>query len=544
MNRVLATLSARRPLVVGLILVMSLVAACTGNGRTTGTDASPSSTTARSSSSGLADVGAGVLVEARLKNGVTSRILQDAARPYPRYESLAAVYEVTTKTQPAGGARIALPTLRAFDPASEVPLVLVAHSPNGPWQPLTATLVPGRALVEATTPHFSLLTAILIPVGGIVAELAKIFDEATSGVLAEAKQPQCPAEDEARTDGWSIDSVGEDTLKWCFGRNDTSRLLTVVNNRRYPLSLTHPGGHELPRTTSAIDLANYARFASPNRTLLLPGDSVTYSLASATSVATEFDGSAQSLYALQTGLELAIDFLTKFGFDGSVNKYYTAAFDSTKCVTVLQDPSQAGRILRDCFGDPKILLDAFGPKGLFLAALMMGSAVGEYFHSSVNAVGDLLNGRDRYVVTVSHAKQSLNVQWLYESTIGVDAAGPSGQQRSYSDAGISTPNATSFWVGCEGTPAVTTFQPRGDARTLAGTLVLDPKSTPRGLVVEVKIVGNGMAPFVVKLTQGTHVPLRISLGAATTVSLSAQAIAGSCSDSSLGYGAVADGRFI
>lgn len=140
--------------------------------------------------------------------------------------------------------------------------------------------------------------------------------------------------------------------------------------------------------------------------------------------------------------------------------------------------------------------------------------------------------------------QSLNVQWLYESAIGVDAAGPSGQQRSYSDAGISTPNATSFWVGCEGTPAVTTFQPRGEAGTLAGTLVLDPKSTPSGLVVEVKIVGNGMAPFVVKLTQGTHVPLRISLGVATTVSLSAQVIAGSCSVSSLGYGAVADGRFI
>lgn len=96
--------------------------------------------------------------------------------------------------------------------------------------------------------------------------------------------------------------------------------------------------------------------------------------------------------------------MTKFGLTGSVSKYYTAALQSTKCATVLQDPSQAGPILRDCFGDPKILLDAFGPKGLFLGALLVVAPVLEFFRSSVNAAGDLLNGRDRYTVDIGYTK--------------------------------------------------------------------------------------------------------------------------------------------
>lgn len=388
-----------------MLVVLALLVAGCSNGDDDAPQAAPSPTA--SPVAGLVDVGAGVLLDTAVADGASITPAPAVAQPYAEYEQLSDVVQVIVRTQAAGGARIALPVRRSFDPNVDVPLVLVADSPDGPWTPLAGTAVPGRELVSATTPHFSFFTAILVPVRGIISELEKIVEQATSGALAEAEAPTCAKEKQAHTQGWAITSTGKDTVRWCLGVADSPpRRLSVVNNRRYPLSVAHPGAQEIQRTDSAVELANYAKRLSPDRTLLLPRDSVTYTLAGPAKLTTEFDSSAQSLYALQTGGELAFNFLTKFGLVGGLTtsqKVLSTALTSSKCITVLQDPSQAGRILRDCF-DPKMLATAFGPGGVFLAALMTAAPVLEYFRSSLNAFGDQLNGRDRYGITVTYSK--------------------------------------------------------------------------------------------------------------------------------------------
>ena len=163
-------------------------------------------------------------------------------------------------------------------------------------------------------------------------------------------------------------------------------MLTVVNNRRYPLTITHPGAQEQARTISAVEIANYSRFTTPGRTLLLPRDSVTYRMASPAQLTTEIDGLAQSLTALQTGAELAFAFTTEFGLVGDANKLLSAALQSSKCLTVLQDPSQAGRILKDCL-ETKAIIAAFGPGGVFVAALLVVAPVVEFLRGSLNGLG-------------------------------------------------------------------------------------------------------------------------------------------------------------
>lgn len=336
-------------------------------------------------------------------DGANVRLAPNVTAPYPEYEQLSPVVEVTVPTQPTAGARVALPGLRTFDPEVEVPLIFVSDTPDGPWLPLVAEAVPGRDLVVATTPHFSYLFARLFPIGGIVSEANKVFQQVTSGAFAEAPAPTCPAEAQARTEGWSVASAGPDTLKWCFGTLKSGRMLTVVNNRRYPLIVTHPGADQQSRTPSAVELANISQLTLPGKTVLLPRDSVTYRMAGSAQLVTEMDGLAQSLTALQTGAELASEITQLFGPPGDKDKLLDAALTSAKCLTVLQNVSEAGRIIRDCF-TLEMIVDAFGPAAAFAAALLVLAPVLEFFRSSFNALGDQLNGRDRYKISVGYTK--------------------------------------------------------------------------------------------------------------------------------------------
>ena len=182
-------------------------------------------------------------------------------------------------------------------------------------------------------------------------------------------------------------------------------MLTVVNNRRCPLVVTHPGADQQSRTPSAVELANISQLTLPGKTVLLPRDSVTYRMAGPAQLATEMDGLAQSLTALQTGAELAFEITQLFGAAVDENKLLEAALTSAKCLTVLQNVSEAGRIIRDCF-TLEMIVEAFGPAAAFAAALLVLAPVLEFFRSSFNAFGDQLNGRDRYRVSVGYTKPS------------------------------------------------------------------------------------------------------------------------------------------
>ncbi len=279
---------------------------------------------------------------------------------------------------------------------------MIASSPNGPWEPLETeqVLVDGR--VEAVTPHFSILTTMLSSIVDLVGEARHIFDDATGGFLADAEQPTCGGEDQARRT-LSINSTAAGTVKWCLGVERGVTVLRVTNNLRYALQASHPG---LTVTNANLDTTSLAAVtAKIDQTLVLlaPRRAVTFRVDGTTAgLTTEFNGLADSLYQLQIGIETLLAILSRFGAAGADAVAATASLlQSPKCAATIGDPT-GGNVLANCFSAGDILR-AFGAKAVFAAALMTVGPLIEFFHSRFNAIGDIISGRDRYQIKIGAA---------------------------------------------------------------------------------------------------------------------------------------------
>jgi hypothetical protein len=312
---------------------------------------------------------------------------------------------VTARHELARAVRMAIP-LRVRARKDAFALVATSHVPGGPWTPLLADVSRDRRHLLFDAPRFSWFTPLLLDLRALFSEAKRQFDGLTAGATAEAPQPRCPDETGARADGWAIGSDGPDTIRWCFGRlPDGARILKVVNARRYPLSVHHPGAATIEAPSYGFfDLQRVSQKLAPNVTLLLPRAAVTYRLAGSARILTESDDLAQSLYQLQFGAGLAITFLTRFGYDKGtgLKKLAGVVADSTKCVNSLADRGNGGTLLASCFGDLKTLKDALGAKGVLLAAVMTVGATVEFFRSEIDDLGDTVDGRDRYAVRVDY----------------------------------------------------------------------------------------------------------------------------------------------
>lgn len=355
---------------------------------------------------GMRLIGAGLAADTAIAPSLHASVATGVRPPAVGLSAGSQIFSVHADREPASPARVLLPLTRPLT-AKEAPLILVASSQAGPWQPLpTHSVNRGRQAV-ADTPHFSLFTTLKVDIAKLLSAAKDLLDETTAGVLANAKPPTCQREADARTNGWGVGWNGPDTLKWCFGLDSAGRhLLTVVNNRRYPLDVSYPGATLLTGGgLDPLELSTFARYATaPNTVLLLPASSATFQMTRSTSVRTAFDGLAESVYALQTGVELAISFLTKFGLGKgiTVNKVYDALHSSTACTAALAQLDEGGTVIRQCFSDPKLLYDAFGPVGAAIGLIIAGAGVVEFFHSEFNGLGDQFNSRDRYVVYVQY----------------------------------------------------------------------------------------------------------------------------------------------
>lgn len=310
---------------------------------------------------------------------------------------------ISAARQPKRPVRVALPLDdRARD--GEVPVVAVASSPRGPWDPLPATLSDNGRAVIFRAPHFSWFDPLWVDVKALLGAAREQLDGLTSGATAEARAPSCPDEQGARSDGWKVASQGPDTIKWCFGRRDGQRLVTLVNARRYPLSIRHPGARTVSEPKQGwFDLSRFSAKVSPRITSLPPRESVTYAVDDDATFRAEADGLAQSLYQLQVGVELAAEIYVKFGGDKQKTrrKFVGISLKGKSCTGALQELENGGSLIRRCF-NKKLLTEALGPKGAVVANLMTGGALFEFFRSELNAAGDELNGRTRYTLRVSH----------------------------------------------------------------------------------------------------------------------------------------------
>ena len=379
-----------------LLMVGALAAAGCGGG---GDGDAPKQ---RSPAAGLTAIGAGAGAAPAAAPTLKASTAVAVERPFPRLRAAGPVLRITASSQPRRPVEIALPLERPPS-ADELPIVAVASSARGPWEPLPAELRAGGRALVFKAPHFSFFTSLFLPVADLLREAKEQIDGLTSGALAEAKAPSCPDEQAARTEGWKATGKGPGTVKWCFGRRDGRRIVKIVNARRYPLSIAHPGAKTIASPRQGVfDLSKLSAKVSPGLTLLPPRESVTYAVESTATFRIEADGLAQSLYQLQFGAELALTFWTRFGTDeeGMLKKLLSAVVDSGECLNALKSLDNGGTLIKQCFGNAKLLAENLGVKGALLAAVMTVGSVVEFFHSEFNALGDEMNGRTRYSLRI------------------------------------------------------------------------------------------------------------------------------------------------
>jgi hypothetical protein len=301
----------------------------------------------------------------------------------------------------------------------EAILVATSESPIGPWTLLKPVVSKDKTAATVRTDHFSLWQVITTSISGLVKAFKKEMLDGLSGDLTtEAEKPQCAKEDQARQSGYQITSSAKDTVYWCFGIEDGKRVLKVVNRRRYPLTMSHPGLTVLSSGKIWPDISQLARLGSGDRTVLFPFDEVVMQAdlpdGSSGGISTDFDRLAQTLYTLQVGVDTAAGILTRFGAGEGVisnGAIIKSKFDllvkgmgdvlkADGCSKAVRDLN-AGAIFKACF-DPDQIMAAFSWKGLPFALISALGEVVEFFKSSFDAIGDQLNGRSEYQVKIVH----------------------------------------------------------------------------------------------------------------------------------------------
>ena len=319
--------------------------------------------------------------------------------------ALSHVYSLTPGGPLPQPATVTIP-LTAPAPAAEAVFVATRETATQPWTYLPAELSPDRTTVSFTTTHFSLFSVLRYDLGQLIAEFKKDFIDGFDGGLTQTvDKPQCPSEDAARQDGYSITSDSTNTVYWCFGVVASGkRILKVTNNRRYPLELQHPNMDVLDNGVDLTQLSQLSRLVSGTRAIVVPGGTVTFNAdlhaGGSEGIQTDLDGVGQLLYAMQVGVNALLQILTRFGAGsgkkaiGSVN----TLIGSGSCLASVGHGS--GTIISSCLS-PKQIVDAFGPVGLLLAPIMVAAPVVAFFQESVNGIVDQWNGHSIYRIVIS-----------------------------------------------------------------------------------------------------------------------------------------------
>ncbi|WP_441970221.1 hypothetical protein [Pedococcus sp. 2YAF34] len=381
-----------------------LLTACTGSsdpgGKSKAATATPS---AAATQAGFTGAGEGFGVEPATAAALGARATDVSKDPaavagLPEWKRVAPVLEVDVKAQPTKATTISVP-LTAPVGRNDMVVVLARHTSADPWEPLKATVsADGRHAVAATT-HFSTFAALLAPVQEMLKQLRAIVDEALSGAPSEGQPPTCEGTEWVNYYGPSVRESGKKALSWCVGL-DPLQQVKVVNMRRYPLLVRQTGSY-----TKAVSQDWFVKLVTKyapgykNAVLLLPREGATFAALPSATVRSEFDGLAESLLAFTAAYDAAAFVMPKSVPKVSV-KHWTLikdAVESTRCLNALSSGNPA-RTIATCMTG-KVLQLAYGDWGEVASWMLTGVAVMEFFHSSLNALGDQFN--DRSVTTLS-----------------------------------------------------------------------------------------------------------------------------------------------
>jgi hypothetical protein len=329
------------------------------------------------------------------------RIVAAAPRkaPYRGVARVSSTYAIGPSGRLPAPVTIRIPLQRRL-PAGSAVVVGVSETPRGPLRIVEARLNPGGRSVRVRVSHLSFFTTLWVNVKTTFRTLKEtVLDGLTSDVLAEARPPTCGDEAGAR-DGYTITSDSKNTVYWCFGLEDGKRVLRVVNNRRYPLLVSHPGLTVVDAGRLKLELARLSRALSGKRTIIFPREEAVFAVELSGGrrggVRTELDGLGQSLYQLEVGISAAVTALARLGVKAKGAELMRKALDSEKCASALGETG--GDALAKCL--PPLLKQNYGAQGAIAAAAIEVGSLASFFRSQANALFDQLNGRDSYRVWV------------------------------------------------------------------------------------------------------------------------------------------------
>ena len=134
--------------------------------------------------------------------------------------------------------------------------------------------------------------------------------------------------------------------------------------------------------------------------------------------------------------------------------------------------------------------------------------------------------------------------WLYARLAGTSSPGATGTRRTVEVDGVRSAHSTTYWVGCEGRPAVARFALQGRYAELSTTLLLDDAVTPPTLRVRVVLTADRRRLGAWTVAKGDRFEVDADgLEGVRELELSARALnPQECASSVIGYGVALDAR--
>lgn len=291
-------------------------------------------------------------------------------------------------------------------------------SADDPWQFQPATVIDGGRVATVRVTHFSDWWPFDVNIDAMVKSFQdEVMNALTGGTYNAVDKPHCDNEDTAKTDGFEIKSSSTSTVYWCFGIEDGQRIVRVVNNRSYPLQLSHQNMSVKTMPAMQYDFRHLAQFGN-TRTILMPGESVTYIVKATPAqkawVRTEFSGYAQSLYNLDVAVESLITIFAKLGGKELKGAAVYRAMDMfmgfRDCGNDVKAKNYGGMFIH-CFSGAN-MVKVFGLKAVLLAPLTAVGTIAAWFKSSTDGVIQMWTGEANYTIVITKSVVSPTVSLL------------------------------------------------------------------------------------------------------------------------------------
>ncbi len=257
------------------------------------------------------EIGNGVTVTGSNMPGNMQATLSQIQAPYNYL--LATPLSPTYQVSPSGALKspvtIQLPLTRAVSRGSKL-IVMTSESSGGQWTPLMATLSQDGKSVSVGVDHLSIFDVELLNMPALLNDFKSMFlDAFIPDSFQGATPPTCQNESQARQENYGIRSTpSPHVLYWCFGIENGKRVLKVVNNRVFPISIQHPGLNVT--NVSQPPFLQYIEQLDANlrqEVLLLPGGEADFTADPGTGkqgvVHTQWDAGAEMIIGFETAVD-------------------------------------------------------------------------------------------------------------------------------------------------------------------------------------------------------------------------------------------------